>query len=68
MFSRRPAAFCVWTLVAVSIWTPLLVSGVMVLGHAVEPAAPWYLAWVPVAVLLVAGRLTRRAFARRRSA
>jgi membrane protein DedA with SNARE-associated domain len=68
MFSRRPAAFCVWTLVAVSIWTPLLVAGVMVLGHAVEPAAPWYLAWAPVAVLLVAGGLTRRAFARRRSA
>jgi membrane protein DedA with SNARE-associated domain len=68
MFSRRPAAFCVWTLVAVSIWTPLLVSGVMVLGHAIEPAAPWYLAWAPVAAVFVAGGLVRQTFSTRRKA
>jgi membrane protein DedA with SNARE-associated domain len=68
MFSRRPAAFCVWTLVAVSMWTPLLVAGVMALGPAIEPAAPWYLAWTPVAVVLVAGAIVRRAFSMRRKA
>ena len=67
MFSRRAAAFCGWTLVAVSVWTPLLVSGVLLLGRAVDPSAPWYLTWAPVAVVLLAGGIARRARAARRT-
>lgn len=53
---RRPFAFAVWSLVAVTLWTPLLVGGVAVLGA--EIAAPldrWIGSGWTVRVLLVAG-------------
>lgn len=65
MFSRRPAAFCAWTLVAVAVWTPLLMTGALWLGAAFQETARWYLASAPFAGVLVAAHLVRRAFAAR---
>jgi membrane protein DedA with SNARE-associated domain len=67
MFSRRPAAFCLWTFVAVAIWTPLLVSGVLVLGHVFASSAQWYLTWAPVVGILLVAHVVRRVAGSRRS-
>ena len=67
MFSRRPAAFCAWTFVAVAIWTPLLISGVSLLGESFEIAAHSYLRWAPALTLLVATHVTARFIARRKA-
>jgi membrane protein DedA with SNARE-associated domain len=64
MFSQRPLAFCLWTLLAVSIWTPLLVIGVLWIGEAFETAARSYFRWAPalgvMAMLHVAGGLVAK--------
>lgn len=62
MFSRRPAAFCAWTLVAVAVWTPLLMTAALWLGDAFDETARWYRTSAPIAGVLVAGHLVRRAF------
>lgn len=67
MFSRRPAAFCAWTFVAVVVWTPLLVSGVLIVGQAFESSARWYFTWTPMAGLLLVGPIARRALAAKRA-
>jgi membrane protein DedA with SNARE-associated domain len=53
---RRPIAFALWSLVAVSLWTPLLVGGVALLGAGVAaPLDRWLgIGWA-VRALLVAG-------------
>jgi membrane protein DedA with SNARE-associated domain len=50
MFSRRPAAFCSWTLIAVALWTPLLMGGVLILGDAFAVTAQSYVEWAPLVV------------------
>jgi membrane protein DedA with SNARE-associated domain len=67
VFSRRPAAFCAWTFVAVAVWTPLLVSGVLLVGQAFESPARWYLTWTPLAAVLMIWHIARRALAARRT-
>jgi membrane protein DedA with SNARE-associated domain len=64
---RRPIAFAVWSLVAVCLWTPLLVGGVAVLGAGIAgPLDRWLGSGWAVRALLVAGvflglrRLSRR--------
>ena len=67
VFSRRPAAFCAWTFVAVAVWTPLLVSGVLVAGQVFESSARWYVTWAPMAAVILVGHIARRALAARRT-
>ena len=53
---RRPGAFALWTLVAVSLWTPLLVGGVAVLGaRLAAPLDRWLGCGWSMRVLLVLG-------------
>jgi membrane protein DedA with SNARE-associated domain len=53
---RRPLAFAAWSLVAVGLWTPLLVGGVAVLGATVAgPLDRWLGSGWAVRALLVAG-------------
>jgi membrane protein DedA with SNARE-associated domain len=68
MFSRRPAAFCAWTFVAVALWTPLLMCAVLFVGNAFEASVHSYLTWAPVAGGLLAVHVARRALSARRTA
>ena len=65
MFSHRPAAFCVWTLLAVMIWTPLLMGGVLLLGQAFETTARSYLQWAPAAGLIGGSHYVARRLAKK---
>jgi membrane protein DedA with SNARE-associated domain len=53
---RRPGAFAFWSLVAVSLWTPLLVGGVALLGAGLAaPLDRWLGGGWAARALLVAG-------------
>jgi membrane protein DedA with SNARE-associated domain len=67
VLSRNPASFCIWTLVAVGVWTPLLMGGVLLLGEAFEATARSYIRWAPVVGLMVGLQYVMRlVMARRR--
>jgi membrane protein DedA with SNARE-associated domain len=65
MLSRRPVAFCLWTLVAVVTWTPLLVSGVWWIGETFETSARSYFRWTPALAALVFFHVAMRALSKR---
>ena len=60
MFSRRPLAFAVYSLIAVSLWTPLLVGGVLLAGTGFASWTATYVRWAPAVVLLVGMHLLSR--------
>lgn len=53
LLSRNPVGFCIWSLVAVGVWTPVLMGGVLLLGAAFEATARSYIRWAPVLALVV---------------
>jgi membrane protein DedA with SNARE-associated domain len=65
MFSHRPAAFCAWTLLAVLLWTPMLMGGVLLVGQAFEATARSYIQWAPAAGLIVGVHYVARRLARK---
>ncbi len=64
LFTRRAWPFCLWTFVAVAVWTPLLVSASAWLGGAMRELAHSYLAWGPAMGLPAAAILLRRWFSK----
>jgi membrane protein DedA with SNARE-associated domain len=57
LLSRRPLAFLGWTLLAVALWTPLLMAGVFWLGTSVVVSAHAWAQWVLLATALVGAQL-----------
>jgi membrane protein DedA with SNARE-associated domain len=60
LLSPRARPFVLWTLVAVCLWTPLLMGGTLWLGATFAIATHAYLSWAPVAGLLLAAHVMGR--------
>lgn len=66
LFATGTARFCLWTFVAVAVWTPALMSAAALLGQTFADAAHVHLRWVPVVGLAAAIVALPRLLARAR--